>query len=79
MDNLPGADHAFIICAYPPKPLTSDKWLYTIIKKLILYFKELLSRVPWDQLDFHSDIENAWTCWKDLFFSVVDSVVPTTR
>ena len=33
-------------------------------------FKELLSHVPWDQLDFHSDIEDAWTYmyWKDLFF-----------
>ena len=33
----------------------------------------------WDQLDFHSDIEDAWTCWRDLFFSVVDSVVPTSK
>ena len=61
------------------KPLTSDKWLYNYKKADFCAFKELLSRVPWDQLDFHSDIEDAWTCWKDLFFSVVDSVVPTTR
>ena len=65
MDNLTGADHdsiAFIICAYPPKPLTSNKRLYNYKKADFCAFKELLSCVPWDQLDFHSDIEDDWTC-----------------
>jgi len=61
MDNLPGTDHdsvEFTVCVYPPRQSTSDKKLHNYKKTDFVAFKELLSLVPWDQLDFFSDTEN---------------------
>jgi len=78
MDNLPGTDHGsveFTVCVYPPRQLINDKKLCNYKKADFRAFKELLFHVP-----FYSDIEDAWTCLKDLFFfAAVDSVIPTTR
>ena len=44
-------------------------------------FKEVLSCVSWEVIDFeNSDIELPWSQWKDLFFSAqVDYVFPSVR
>jgi len=62
MDNLPGTDHdsvEFTVCIYPPNNGAMLN-ICTTIRRLILCLKGVA-----DPLD---DIENAWTCWKDLFF-----------
>jgi len=49
----------------------------TIIKRQIfMHFKSFYLMFLGDQVDFESDIEAAWTCWKDLFFTAVDSIIP---
>ena len=58
--------------------LLSVKELYNYKKADFCAFLEVLSRVPWSQLNFDDDIETAWTCWKD-FFAAVDSIIPKTR
>ena len=54
---------------------------YIIIKKLtyVTVFLEVLSHIPWDCLSFDSDLEYAWTCLKDLFFSAVSEAIPTVK
>ena len=55
VDNLPGTDHdsaEFSICISPTKSSTSEKKLYNYKKADFCAFQELLSHVPWDQLDF---------------------------
>ena len=62
MDNLPGTDHDSVelnICIYPPQRLNHDKRLYNYKKADFCALKELMSHIPWDQLDFESDIEDA--------------------
>lgn len=53
--------------------------MYNYKKADFKNFQEVLSHVSWDYICFDSDIESAWTCWRDLFFSVVDSEIPTIK
>ena len=82
VDNLPGTDHdsvKFSICISAPKSSKCVKELYNYKKADFCAFLEVLSHVPWSQLNFDDDIETAWTCWKDLFFAAVGSNIPKTR
>jgi len=69
-DILPVTDHDRLNsqCFSLPKLSTCEKALYNFKKSVFCALQELLSHIPWDQLDFESNIEDAWTCWKDLFF-----------
>jgi len=82
-DSLPGCDHDaihFMLSATIPQQSTTKRVLYNYKSANIDDFKEVLSRVSWDIIDFdNDDIELSWSQWKDLFFSAVNYVIPTVR
>ena len=82
VDNLPGTDHDavhFIISVDTVKSRSCQHYLYNYKRANFEYFESLLSRVPWNTIDFESDIETSWAMWKDLFFSVIDLTIPKTK
>jgi hypothetical protein len=39
-------------------------------------FNEDLNRIPWNILEFETDPDDVWTCFKDLFLTVADKHAP---
>ena len=82
-DSLPGCDHDaihFMLSASIPHQSTIKRVLYNYKAANIDDFKEVLSRVSWEFIDFkNGDIELPWSQWKDLFFFAVDYVFPSVR
>ena len=82
VDNLPGTDHDavhFVINVDTTKSGSCQRYLYNYKRVNFDYFESVLTRVPWNTIDFDSDIETSWTMWKDLFFSVIDLTIPKTK
>ena len=81
VDNLPGTDHDAVefVVSSSVVNVQPDRVLYNYTKADFSEYLEVLSRVPWDCIPFDSDVEYAWACWKDLFFSVVSATIPTVK
>lgn len=82
IENLPDTDHEaveFYVLVSSLRESNTNRTLYNYTKANFANFQDVLSHVPWDHVCFDTDIESAWTCWKDLFFSVVNSEIPTVK
>ena len=81
-DNLPGTDHDavnFVIEAEVNAKNIPPRYLYDYSKIDQEHFATIFSRVPWDLIDYDSDIEVSWAMWKDLFLSAIDESVPKLK
>ena len=80
MDSLPGCDHDaihFQLSLYKTKHSTTKRVLYNYKAANMDDFREVLSHISWDVIDFgNDDIELSWSQWKDLFFSAVNYAIP---
>ena len=82
VDNLPGADHnavKFVVSFLPVTQVQPNRVLFNYTKADFSVFLEVLSHIPWDCISFDSEVQYAWTCWRDLFFSAVSEAVPTVK
>ena len=74
VDNLPGANHdavKFVVSFLPVTQVQPNWVLFNHTKANFSVFLEVVSHIPWDCISFDSDVKYAWTCWRDLFFSIV--------
>ena len=68
VDNLPVTDHnsiEFLICFSSQNHLNVRR---SYIKADFCVFQEFLFHIPWNQLNFESNVEDARTCWKGFVF-----------
>ena len=81
-DNLPNTDHnaiSFSVASVPPRPINHSRLLYNFCSIDSTHLSSVLSSTPWCVIDYTGDIELSWSMWKDLFFSIIDSVIPKVR
>ena len=81
VDSLPATDHEAIYFELNAVPQTRQKhvrYLYNYHKADIDLLCNTLHHVPWNCIS-SSDVEDAWTLWKDMFFGAVDVAVPKVR
>ena len=78
----PFSDHNYIsfsLLGTPYIQRKSQKLFYHYSKADWVHLRSLLSYIPWDCAFFNDDINQNWTCWKDLIFSAVDRCIPKHR
>ncbi len=78
-DGLPGSDHLavnFEIVSTFRKQITPPKTLYNFRKADFDSFRDLISKIPWDTCFLSEQIEDIWTCIKDLLFASADQCIP---
>ena len=81
VDSLPGTDHEaihFVITAVPQTQRDSPRYLYNYHKADLNLFCDTLHHMPWNCIS-SSDVEEAWSLWKDMFFSAADAAIPRVR
>ena len=81
VDSLPGTDHEAIYFELTTTPQTQKnhaRYLYNYHKADFDLFCETLRHVPWNCTS-SSDVEEAWSLWKDMFFSAADAAIPKVR
>ena len=66
------------ITAVPPTQQDSPRYLYNYHKADFNLFCDTLHYMPWDCIP-SSDVEEAWSLWKDMFFGAVDVAIPKVR
>ena len=79
VDGIPGGDHDAvdftINCG--KRPVSQCRRLvYNFKKADWVLFKELLGKIPWDCCFLTDSVEDAWTQFKDLLFTVADQCIP---
>ena len=77
VDNLPGTDHdavQFVVSFIPVASVTQSGPPRLVLVCSWMSFHIFLGIVSLD-----TDVEYAWACWKDLFFSAVSMTVPTVK
>ena len=81
IDSLPGTDHEailFEVSAVPPIQQNSPQYLYNYHKADLVLFFDTLHHMPWNCIS-SSDVEEAWSLWKDMFFGAADAAIPKVR
>ena len=81
VDSLPGTDHEAIYFELTTTPQTQKnraRYLYNYHKADFDLFCETLRHVPWNCTS-SSDVEEAWSLWKDMFFSAADAAIAKVR
>ncbi len=79
VDGLPGGDHDavhFRITAEKRVLSRSKRKVYNFRKANFDQFRDLLSLIPWSQCILGRNIEDDWSMFKDLLFSVADDSIP---
>ena len=81
VDSLPGTDHEaiyFVLTTTPQTQKNYARYLYNYHKADFDLFCDTLRHVPWNCIS-SSDVEEAWSLWKDMFFSAADAAIPKVR
>ena len=60
-DNLPGTDHSAVWFTVSRSVSSRLKVLYNYSKADFNHFSSLSSHLPWDIIDFGSDIDGSWS------------------
>jgi len=78
IDGLPGTDHKailFDICVVPSTHHHGRRFLYNYHKTNFTIFCDTLCHMPWNSIS-RSDVEKAWSLWRDMFFGAADAAIP---
>ena len=81
VDSLPGTDHEaiyFEASTVPPTQQKSPRYFYNYCKADFDLFCDSLHLMPWNCIS-SSDVEEAWSLWKDMFFGAADAAIPKVR
>ena len=77
--GLPGSDHDavhFTTSLRKRKFSTQKRWSFNFKKADFEGFNELLSKVPWDCCFLSESVDDCWTHFKDILFSIADQCIP---
>ena len=79
VEGIHGSDHEaihFSIKSATPRRSTAPRAIYNFRAANFDQFREVLSKIPWDCCFLSGSIEEAWSNFKDLFFSAADQCIP---